>query len=164
MALWNGKVQDKKFKSFKTNIWSFYQNILQKMRRRNSSQMIPQIKQLEKCQNEYYTDNLNLISFSSHTSLQLLMFPIALLKRSLWSYWKWQTFEGKIWPFFMTCKNRDLFFHNTFASYVCWEENFFQEYIELELKTFFIIFERLFEWQKQNITIINFKLAFITCK
>ena len=28
------------------------------------------------------------------------------------------------------------------------EEIFFQEYIEMELKIFFIIFEEFFEWQK----------------
>ena len=66
-------------------------------------------KQLEKCQNEYYNDNLNWVSFCRRSPLHVLMFPISLLKRNLWSYWKWQTFEEKIWPFFMTSKTRDLF-------------------------------------------------------
>ena len=47
--------------------------------------------------------------FCRRTYLHALMFPISLLKRNLWSHWKWQTFEGKIRPFFMTSKNRDLF-------------------------------------------------------
>ena len=37
----------------------------------------------EKCQNEYYPDNLNAKSFCSFTSFQLLMFRIFLLKRNL---------------------------------------------------------------------------------
>ena len=40
MKLRNGKVQDKKFKDFKAKIWSFYQNISQKMGKRNYFQMI----------------------------------------------------------------------------------------------------------------------------
>ena len=42
-------------------------------------------KQLEKCQNEYYPNNLNLIRFCSFTSLELLIFSISLLKRNLLS-------------------------------------------------------------------------------
>ena len=40
-------------------------------------------KQLEKCQNEYYPDNPNLISFWRRilASLHILMFPISLLKK-----------------------------------------------------------------------------------
>ena len=66
-------------------------------------------KQLEKCQNKYYPDNPNLMSSYKRASLHILLFPISLLERNLWSHWKCQTFEGKIWPFFMTWKNRDLF-------------------------------------------------------
>ena len=66
-------------------------------------------KQRGKCQNKYYPDNLNLMSSCRRASLHVLMFPISLLERNLWSYWKCQTFDGKIWPFFMTSKIRDLF-------------------------------------------------------
>ena len=66
-------------------------------------------KQLEKCQNKYYPDNPNLMSSCKRASLHILLFPISLLERNLWSHWKCQTFEGKMWPFFMTWKNRDLF-------------------------------------------------------
>ena len=45
------------------------------------------------------------------------MFPFSPLKRNLWSYWKWQTFDENI-------------------SYNSWEGDFFQEYIEMELKIF----------------------------
>ena len=41
--------------------------------------------------------------------IHALVFLISLLKRNLWWYWKWQTFEGKIWPFFMMSKNWNLF-------------------------------------------------------
>ena len=33
----------------------------------------------------------------------------------------------------------------------------------MELKTFFIVFEAFFEWQKQNIEIVAFKNASSTC-
>ena len=35
-----------------------------------------------------------------------------------------------------------------FASYICWQEIFFKEYIEMELKIFFITVKTIFEWQK----------------
>ena len=38
-------------------------------------------KQLEKFQNEYYLDNLNLISSCRRTCLHVFMFSISLLKR-----------------------------------------------------------------------------------
>ena len=41
--------------------------------------------------------------------IHALVFLISILKRNLWWYWKWQTFEGKIWPFFMISKNWNLF-------------------------------------------------------
>ena len=56
------------------------------------------------------------------------MFPISLQKMSLWSYWKWQTFEDKIWPFFVTSKNREVYFpYNMFVSYNCWQGNFYSK-------------------------------------
>ena len=53
-------------------------------------------KQLDKCQNEYYPENPNLISFMRRISLHVIMFQIFLQKRNMWSYWKEQTLEGKI--------------------------------------------------------------------
>ena len=44
------------------------------------------------------------------------------------------------------------------------KEVFFQEYIEMESKTFFIIFEEFFKWQKQNIAIVTFKQTSILCR
>ena len=44
------------------------------------------------------------------------------------------------------------------------KETFFQEYIEMESKTFFIIFEGFFKWQKQNIAIVTFKQTSILCR
>ena len=37
-------------------------------------------KQLDKCHNEYYADNSDLISFCRRFSFHLIMFPITLLK------------------------------------------------------------------------------------
>ena len=53
-------------------------------------------KELEKCQYKYCPNSPNLINFCRCISLHLLMFPISVLKRDLWSYEKWQTFEGNI--------------------------------------------------------------------
>ena len=36
--------------------------------------------------------------------------------------------------------------YSTFVSYTCWQRNFYEEYIKLELKIFFIISERFLEW------------------
>ena len=42
---------------------------------------------------------------------------------------------------------------------------FFQEYIEIELKIFFIIFEGFFdELPKQSVAIVTFKQVSITCR
>ena len=104
--------------------------------------------QLEKCQNEHYPDNLNLIHFCSLTSLKLVMFPISVRKRNLWSFWKWLTSEEKIWGYFMTSRKEIYFSYNKFLSYICWQGDFFHKYIEMGLKILFIIFEGFFEWQK----------------
>ena len=60
----NVKVQDKKFESFKTNIWSFYENILKKKRKKK---LFPKdssfIINLINSKKEYYPDNPNVINF-----------------------------------------------------------------------------------------------------
>ena len=38
--------------------------------------------------------------------------------------------------------------YNTIVANICQQGTFFQEYIEIELKIYFIIFEGCFEWQK----------------
>ena len=43
---------------------------------------------------------------------------------------------------------KNYFSYNTFVSYICCQGIFFQEYIEIEFKTFSIMFERFFKWQK----------------
>ena len=101
------------------------------------------LSNLKKSQNEYYPDNLNLISFFSLISLQLLLFPVFLLKSNLLLYRKWKTFEGKNWPFFMTSKKYRFIFLVTHLLFIFVDkEIFFQEYTEMKLKTFFIIFEK----------------------
>ena len=68
----------------------------------------------------------------------------------------------KIWPVFMTSKNRNLFslWHICFLYLLT--RSFLKMYIEIESVLFFIIFEWLFERQKQNIAIVTFKYASIT--
>ena len=48
----------------------------------------------------------------------------------------------------MTSKHRFIFVMTHFLLIFVDNEIFFQEYIELELKAFFIIFEGYLEWQK----------------
>ena len=69
------------------------------------------------------------------------MFPISLLKRSQ--------------------KREISFSYNTFPFRFLERKNFFQDYIVIELKTFFIIFKEQIEWQKYNIAIITIKQVFI---
>ena len=56
-------------------------------------------------------------------------------------------YEGKFWRFFIM-PEKNYFSYNTFVSYICCQGIFFQEYIEIEFKTFSIMFERFFKWQK----------------
>ena len=115
-------------KDFKTDIWSFYQNILQKMGKRNFLQMILIFERLEKCQDEDHPDNLN---FSWHTfSLQLLMLLIFQLKR-ICNLWLLKETFGH---FSRRLKIGTYFSCNTFAFRFV-EKNFFQEMV---LKTFLI--------------------------
>ena len=98
------------------------------------------IKQLKKCQSDYYPDNLRLISFCRPTSLYVLMFSISLLKTNLWSYWKWHSFEGIIWPL-----KKEIYFHYTYLFLI-----FVKKELEMELKIFFIIFEEFFDCKHSN--------------
>ena len=135
------------------------------MERRNFSRMILFFNRLGKYQNDYYPDNLNLINFSSHTSFQLLIFPISLLKK-VCDHIVNDKLLMKSWLFFITSKtefifhnveslvifhnvkNRDFFSCNTSAFRFVEKENFFQQYIDMELKKFLIMFEAIFKWQK----------------
>ena len=53
---------------------SFYHNILQKREGETLPKLFFIYKQLDKCQNEYYPNNLNLISFCRRISLHVLLF------------------------------------------------------------------------------------------
>ena len=65
---------------------------------------------------------------------------------------------------FVWCQKTKIFFMtHLFLTFVN-KEIFFQEYVGMELKIIFIIFEVFFEWQKQNITVVTFKQASITCR
>ena len=86
---------------------------------RNSPPMVFIFKQLEKYQIEYYPDNLNLISFSSHTSLQLLMFPISLIKRVWYHIENDKVLKDKL-DIFHDVREIEIYFsYNAFASTVC---------------------------------------------
>ena len=111
MTLRNDKVQDNKLKSF----WKQKSEVsIKTFCRKWEGETLPKwlviYKQPEECQSGYYPDNLDLISFCIHTSLQVLLFLISLLKRNLRLHWKWQTFEEKISPFFMTSKKKEILF------------------------------------------------------
>ena len=138
----------KKWQSIKQTIEVSIKTFCRTWERETLPQWFFIFKQLDKCQNEYYSDNLNLISLCRRISLHVLMFPIFLLKRNLWSYWKWQTPNEKIWPFFIPSKNRGLFSSLHICFLYLLTRIFFQECIEMELKFFYIIFEGFFEWQK----------------
>ena len=51
----------------------------------------------------------------------------------------------------------------TYLIFIFVNTDFFQDYIEIESKIFFIIFE-IFGIEKQNIAILTFKQASITCR
>ena len=86
-------------------------------------------KQLEKCQNEYYPGNLNLISFCIRTSLPVLIFPISLLKRNHIETNFWRKFCHFPWR----QKYRVFFINTNLFLIFDSKEIFFQEYIEMEL-------------------------------
>ena len=138
-------------KDFKTNSLGFYQNFMWKMGRRIPPKMILIFKQLEKYQNYHYPDNLNLISFSSHISFKLLTFPISSTKKESVIVLQMTNFLKKNMAIFHDVKEIDInFSYNIFASYVYLEGKYFKGYIEMELKTFFIKFEALFECPSHN--------------
>ena len=122
MTLGNGKGQDNKFKSFlKQTSLAFIKTFCGKWKEETLPKWFFISKKLEKCQNESwqskfhkflqtFTRFLHVVFYTLFTRflhafytqfLQVLMFPVPLLKRNLWSYWKWKTFEIKFWPFFM---------------------------------------------------------------
>ena len=122
-----------------------------KMGRRIPPKMILIFKQLEKYQNDHYPDNLNLISFSSHISFKLLTFPISSTKKESVIVWQMTNFLKKNLAIFHDVKEIDInFSYNIFVYYVYLEGEYFKGYIEMELKTFFIKFEALFECPNHN--------------
>ena len=109
-------------KVFKTKIWSFYRVILQKMGRRNSSQMILYLYATWKIPERilYWQTKLNEF-FQTYLPARSNV-PHFSTKRNLRSKRKWQTFEGKI---FHDVKKIEIYFpHNTFASCIFFIRNF----------------------------------------
>ena len=85
-VLRNGIVQHKKNLQFLSI--HFPENEKKKLFRNDSSFLINL-----KRQNKYYPENQHLVSVCRRTSLHAVMSPISVLKRNLWWYWKWQTFD-----------------------------------------------------------------------
>ena len=85
--------------------------------------------------NNYYPDNLRLVSFCRRTSLHALMLPISLLKMT--NFWrKNKTIFHEVFliaPLFLIFVNKEIFMKNI---------------LELELEIFFIISEGFFDLQK----------------
>ena len=122
-----------------------------KMGGRIPPKMILIFKQLEKYQNDHYPDNLNLICFSSHISFKLLTFPISSTKKESVIVLQMTNFLKKNLAIFHDVKEIDInFSYNIFVYYVYLEGEYFKGYIEMELKTFFIKFEALFECPNHN--------------
>ena len=71
------------------------------------------------------------------------MFHISLLKKGICDdVQNDKLLKEKSGHFPWRQKKEIYFCYNTFVSYICWQGGFFfQEYIEIELKTFFVIFE-----------------------
>ena len=88
--------------------------------------------------------NLNLMSFFSLTSLQLLMFLISLVKTNLSAWSKWPISEGKMGIFHGVKKKGDLFFLQDICFSIFIDQEIFS-YIEKELKTIFRIIEGFFK-------------------
>ena len=111
MAKYNIK---KNWKSFKQTFEVSIKFFCRKWERETFPKWFFIYKQLDKCQNEYYPENPNITRFCRRTSLHVLMFPNFLLKKNLWSYGKWQTFEETIWPFFHNVRKEGFMFFKTY--------------------------------------------------
>ena len=99
-------------------------------------QIILHFKKLEKCQRKYYPGNLNSSNFLYFPSKKE---PVAILNVA--------NFRRKNLVVFHDVKIIRIYFSfHTYVPYICWQEDFIQEYVEI--KKFFITFEGFFEWQK----------------
>ena len=50
---------------------------------------------------------------------------------------------------FHDVKKMEIYFlYNSFVSYICYQGNFFQEHVDMELKILFVTSEGFFKWQK----------------
>ena len=118
MILRNGKVQDKKH--LKSLSKHFSENGKEKLFPNecsflNNLKNVKQILSWQSTFSRFLQGNLLACSNVPHFSTK---------KESLWlkwqsDNWKWQTFQGKIWSFFMTSKKKIYFPYNTFVSYIC---------------------------------------------
>ena len=127
-VFWIFKLDDiKKWQKYKIrNIWSFYRNILQKIARKNSSQMIPHFKR-------YVLVRSNV--------------PCFFTKRESVTILKMTNFWRENMTFFHDVKKQTNKKPRLFLIFVN-KEIFSQIYGEMEIKIFFITSEGIFEWQK----------------
>ena len=166
MALRNGnKYKIRNSKVLKTNIWGLYHNILQKMGRRNSSKMILYLQATWKMPKRTLSWQSEFNKFSQTCLLARCNAPRCFAKKESVIILKMTNFWRKNLAIFHDVKKKRFIFFIThlFLIFVN-KEIFFQEYILMELKIFFIIFERFFKWQKKDIAKVTFKQACITCR
>ena len=108
-------------------------------------------------QNEYYSDNLNWLSFCSLTSLQLLMFRISLLKKNLWSCSKWPIPEEISGRFSWRQKKRFVFLKTHFLKHLyLLTRRFFSRIYRDGIKNVFHNIWRVFQIAKINHSSSNF--------
>ena len=101
-------------------------------------QIILHFKQLEKCQREYYPGNLNSSNFLYFPSKKE---PVAILNVA--------NFRRKNLVVFHDVKIIRIYFSfHTYVSYICWQEDFIQEYVEI--KNFFYNIWRFLRMAKIN--------------
>ena len=98
--------------------------------------------------------NLNLIRFSSFTSLQPLMFFISLVKRNLWACLKWPISERNM-GIFRGVKKKDLFFLTRHFFLHLLTRKFFSRLYKEEIKNNFHNNWRVFQIVKITHSICN---------
>ena len=102
--------------------------------------------------------DLNLIRFSSFTSLQLLMFFISPVKRNLWACLKWPISERNM-GFFRGVKKRDLFFLQDICFLHLLTRRFFSRLYREKIKNNFHNNWRVFQIVKIKHSICNLQAS-----
>ena len=147
IILRNGKVQDKKLESFWNKHLKFlWKNVAEhgkeKLFRNDSSFLsnLKNAKQILSWQSKFHK--------FLQTDLPARSNVPHFYTKTLSSYWKWKTLEGKSLAIFHDAKNRFIFLITHLFLVFVNKDIFFEKYTEMELKMFFIIFAGFFEQQK----------------